>query len=309
MSSLADLWDENKYSEGDPIRQLIAASKAYKDWPMDTLTWGADLVDMGTGALSKLANGERRNQIKTDLSGNLRRAFSEPRKELGFSAGPAPDTEAGRSFGRMLNPALLVSGNINLSSKVPSNFALRKQMKEAVDELPSLSRRDFMKKSAGIAGGTAAATIPGAKLLKKFAPEERAVVKQAAVEAAPKYKYNSLKEYLDDVAGQASRHADEFPEEVIKSPKELLRERLLKDEEAYNTSKFFYKDNLKGSSPGEWIDPFTGQPHSEEFLKNIRNTTDDFSPQAKQEMKEFKSWADVAYDGDWALGATKEFPR
>lgn len=202
-----------------------------------------------------------------------------------------------RSMG-FFNPVPL--GNV-------SPFMLRKQMKEAIDEIPSLSRRDFMKKSGGIAAGTAAASIPGAKLLQKFAPEERAAVKQAAVEAAPKYKYNSLKEYLDDVRASG----DEFVDLTAGEGKQVdfMKQRLLRDESLYKQSKFNYDPKLKDPVSGNWIDPFTGQPHSEEFLKNIRNTTDDFSPQAKQEMKEFKSWADVAYDGDWALGATKEFPR
>lgn len=187
-------------------------------------------------------------------------------------------------------------------------FMLRKQIE---DVATNMSRRDFMKKSAGIAGGTAAASIPGAKLLQKFAPEERAVVKQAAVEAAPKYKYNSLKEYLDDVETSVYSKYDEpwFDEVNDLTARQQIQQRLLQDEQAHNTAKFFYKDNLKEPTTGKWIDPYTGQPHSEEFLKNIRNTTNDFSPQAKKEMKEFKSWADVAYDGDWALGATKEFPR
>lgn len=168
-------------------------------------------------------------------------------------------------------------------------FLLRKQMKEAIDEIPSLSRRDFMKKSGGIAVGTAAASIPGAKLLRKFAPEEKQIAKEVAAEVAPKYKYNSLRDYLDDVESKVYSKYDDAEPFSAMSSKDQIRERLLQDEEAYNTSKFFYKDNLKGNSPGEWIDPFTGQPQSEEFLKNIRNTTNDFSPQAKKEMKEFKT--------------------
>lgn len=160
----------------------------------------------------------------------------------------------------------------------------------AANPIQSESRRSFLKKSAGIAGGTAAMSIPGAKLLRKFAPEERAVAKQAAVETAPKYKYNSLKEYLDDVETQAFSKFDE-PHTAgwDIEPKDLMKERLLLDEAEHKAAKFFYKDNLKDPTTGKWINPYDGQPHSEEFLKNIRNTTNDFSPQAKKEMSDFKN--------------------
>lgn len=193
------------------------------------------------------------------------------------------------------------------------NFTMRKELGDAV---ANLSRRDFLKKSAGLAGGTAAASIPGAKLLQKFAPEERAIAKEAVTEATPKYKYNSLKEYLDDVTDyshdigherayesamehgynnhpEADRYMDDFVDNFDFS--KIQKERLLRDEEAYNTAKFFYKDNLKDPTTGKWIDPFTGKPHSEEFLRNIRNTIEDFSPQAKKEMNLWKN----LHGDDW----------
>lgn len=168
----------------------------------------------------------------------------------------------------------------------------------AANPIQSESRRSFMKKSAGIAGGTAAMSIPGAKLLQKFAPEERAVAKQAAVkqgvaEAAPKYKYNSLKDYLDDVhegvTSSAGPRGWQTTEGGFGTYDDLIKKRLHEDEAGYEASKFFYKDNLKDPKTGKWIDPFSGQPHGDEFLRNIPNTKDHFSPQAKKEMKDFKN--------------------
>jgi len=85
------------------------------------------------------------------------------------------------------------------------------------------------------------------------------------------------------------------------SAKDLIKRRLIEDEAGHETSKFFYKDSLKDPKTGEWVNPYTGQPHSEEFLKNIPNTKDHFSPQAKQEMKNWKqqhgdSWNDFSSD-------------
>lgn len=180
------------------------------------------------------------------------------------------------------------------------NFVLRKGLQDAVEGGTDLSRREFMKKSAGLAGGTAAASIPGSKLLQKFAPEERAVAKQAAVETAPKYKYNSLKEYLDDVTDYshdvgherayesamengynnhpgADRYMDNFIDNFDFS--KIQRERLLEDEQLYN----HYKQNPE-------IDPFSGRPHHPQVIQDrVERSLNAFSPQAKQEMKALKS--------------------
>lgn len=176
------------------------------------------------------------------------------------------------------------------------NFVLRKSLEDA---LPSMSRREFMKKSAGLAGGTAAASIPGTKLLQKFAPEEKAIAKEVAVEAAPKYKYNSLEEYLDDVESKVySRYDDAEPMSAM-SNRDQIRERLLQDEQAYKTAK----DNLARPNPKK--DFNTGLPP-----KSQVDQMNAFSPQAKQEMKEFKSLTkqiDTDYTGthDWTEWAIK----
>jgi len=319
MPSLSDLWDENKYSEGDPIRQLISATKAAKEWPMDALAWGADLVDLGSSGLSKALHNQ---DLRTDLGGNLRRAVTPPLYEgkPSFSAPRAEDLEDARSVGRMLNP-LLLGGNQKLPGsgivdkivnkltgvsdidKGKRAFLVGKPTEDQVNILTDIlttpvTRREFMKNSALVSGGVAAASIPGVKLLQKFAPEERAIAKEAVTEAAPKYKYNSLKEYLDDVTDYshdigherayesamehgynnhpgADRYMDNFVDNFDFS--KIQRERLLADETAYNEAK----RNLSSLNPKK--DFNTGlPPRSQVDLLNA------FSPQAKKEMKAYK---------------------
>lgn len=207
------------------------------------------------------------------------------------------------------------------------NFQLRKEL---VDALPNLSRRDFMKKSAGIAGGTAAMSIPGAKLLQKFAPEERAVVKEIATEAAPKYKYNSLKEYLDDVHGETRmRMFDDFDppttgyhaaEDVPQALREWdegfksrMRDRLLRDEARYKEHNNLSK-GVQFTEEGHPVlifdEKVIRRPLSWDEISNANKTIMEFSPQAKKEMKEFKSLTkqiDTDYTGshDWTQWAIK----
>jgi len=168
------------------------------------------------------------------------------------------------------------------------NFVLRKGLQDAVEGGTDMSRREFMKKSAGLAGGTAAASIPGSKLLQKFAPEERAVAKQAAVETAPKYKYNSLKEYLDDAqmwAKEDFKAADLSGQGARYSRDEFLKRRLLDDEETYNAIKGMPED----SSPVgvRWED--------------IQREQNALSPQAKKEMKDYKNRTQSFFGGkEWS---------
>lgn len=188
-----------------------------------------------------------------------------------------------RSMG-FFNPVPL--GNV-------SPFMLRKQMKEAIDELPSLSRRDFMKKSAGIAAGSTVGAGVTAKLLRKFAPEEKQVLKEGAdtvaqtIKELPKHKYNSLKEYLDDVTiraegdilGSGNAFSDSLRSEGIKY-------RLQGDELAYNNAKWAEQNAAK-------------YPH--EYQPRDRETLNMLSPQAKKEMKELKTLSQdlhVEYGGN-----------
>lgn len=180
------------------------------------------------------------------------------------------------------------------------NFVLRKGLQDAVEGGTDMSRREFIKKSAGLAGGTAAASIPGSKLLQKFAPEERAIAKEVAVEAAPKYKYNSLKEYLDDAqmwAKEDFKAADLSGQGARYSKDEFLKRQLLADETAYNEAK----RNLSSLNPKK--DFNTGLPPQSQV-----DLLDSFSPQAKKEMKSLKETLDFYrdlsgdYKSSWAEG-------
>lgn len=345
MTSLYDLWDEEKYSEGDPIRQLIGATKGVKDWPMDAVAWGADTVDLLTAGLAKIAKQNPRlaEAIKTDLGGNLRRSTKEGYDRPTMTQGPSPDVEAGRSVGRMLNPFLWAGGQkiptpkMDLMKFNPArraflsarDAAYKQPIPEAAEDLGNaagallntpMDRRTF-NKSAVAAGGLAAGGMGGLKLIERFAPE----AKQAA-EAIPKgwesvqggsHRYYSLKEYLDDVVNHANdiaheksyesamengynnmpdmdRFMDDFVDNFDLSKE--IKKRLLQDEELYNQAKQNIKQGLEPA------------PYELRFNKNGKTVTtewaDVFSPQAKKEMKEFKSLTkqidnDYAGKHDW----------
>lgn len=195
-----------------------------------------------------------------------------------------PDVPTGNTMIRIAREK--VSPNEAVSAKDVERFNFSLNSWEPLIKEPSvnMSRRDFMKKSGGIAAGTAAASIPGAKLLQKFAPEERTlakeanVAKQAAVEAAPKYKYNSLKEYLDDVETSVYSKYDEpwFDEVNDLTARQQIQQRLLRDEQAYVNAKDVKSGYLKLDNP-------TGDEYK--IMDEILN---DFSPQAKKEMKLLK---------------------
>jgi hypothetical protein len=169
------------------------------------------------------------------------------------------------------------------------NFVLQKKLGDAAT---NLSRRDFLQKSGGLAAGAAAASIPGSKLLQKFAPEERALVKEAVTEAAPKYKYNSLSDYLKDtqkdIISKTNSDFSHLPgrdpytgaqyESVLNS---RMRDRLLDDEAYYRSAKDMFK-------PGGTRDPAVY--NIPEGYKASYKSLDDFSPQAKKEMSEYKDF-------------------
>jgi hypothetical protein len=152
------------------------------------------------------------------------------------------------------------------------------------------SRRKFIKGSAAVAGATAL----GVKGLGGFGKEVAKVgeeVKSAAkiADNIPKHKFNSLKEYNDYLnkdADEAYNNLTSSERNWIKDPdnwKANWKKEFAQTEESnYKTSKFFYKDNP------ELKDPFSGNKLSPEFLKNIDNTLEDFSPKAKQEMRDIK---------------------
>lgn len=324
MPSLSDLWDENKYSEGDPIRQLISATKAAKEWPIDALAWGADLVDLGSSGLSRAL---RNQDLKTDLGGNLRRSVTPPLYEgkPSFSATRAEDLEDARSIGRMLNP-LLLGGNQKLPgseivdkivnkligvsksfSEARRQFVIGKkeglaeevqpEVKEVVDSLMGMKmdRRQFNKTAAAsaagaaVGGGLLSKFIPKAKVADKL-PEATQVAKVAdKIESSP-YKYNTLKEYLDNVDEYVTTNIDNLSG-YGDTKEQIMKEILLCDEYLYTSMK-------AGQRAG----------FDKQHTKDVLN---EFSPQAKKEMKEFKSLTkqidtDYANPHDWTEWAIRD---
>jgi len=309
MPSLADLWDEDKYSEGDPVRQLIAFSKSIPDWPKDVLNFGNESIDSLTSMIPNKG-------LHTNLRGKLYDPMYSG--ETSVSATPGEDVQNAKHLAKAMNP-LLWAGGQELNT-----FGLRKKITEALHNKYNMeinpSRRGFLVGKAtadvvhpleapldeilqtpmtrrtvnkGLAAGAAGVAMGGG-LLSKFAkvPEAAKALETVApiAEQATKYKYNTLAEYLDDAkkgAGDSQywlnegEHNDQFFNE-------LLQKRLKQDEANYNNSKFFFNDTLKDPKTEQWIDPFTGQYQSEKFLKNIPNTLNEFSPQAKKEMKAYK---------------------
>jgi len=167
-----------------------------------------------------------------------------------------------------------------------------------------ISRRDLIKKSAIVAGGGAAlAATP--TLLRNFAKEaEHTIPKVAehaadniAVNTSKNYKFNTLQEYLIDAMERSGHHKywepdfDYFPD--------LLKEVLKQDEYAYETAKRFKKNygsiqEYQNSPQGIW-----DKQHGFDNASQGENLhlVDAFSPQAKQEMKNWKkqhgnSWND-----------------
>ena len=128
MPTLADLWDEDKYSEGDPIRQLIAFSKSPRHWGMDALNWGNELIDSATSTIPNKA-------LHTNLRGKLQDPLYGG--ETSVSATPSEDTQNAERLGRAINP-LLWAGNQKLNT-----FGLRKMLTDAFDKAPRVENRIY----------------------------------------------------------------------------------------------------------------------------------------------------------------------
>ncbi len=165
------------------------------------------------------------------------------------------------------------------------------------------SRREFLKttgKTATLAaigtGGIAAVRKTG-KETAKVAPK---VADNAAVQATKNYKFNSLKEYLDDVEARAydeasigasenglrGRDAEDYIDEVSGDwTKNILR----RDEVDYSQGKDLFKHGIEFKQNGDIIVKKDGSRINQATLDYYGNKLEEFSPQAKQEMKEFKT--------------------
>lgn len=177
----------------------------------------------------------------------------------------------------------------------PTNEAITSTLSTGNDILQTpVSRRNVLK-GAVLAGGAVAAP----SLLKNFSKEVEHTVPKVAehsidniVNSGIKHKYNTLAEYFDDVTKSSSKHyqddLDNF--EVTLSPKEMddlykshFTERLKQDESTYK----LHKSNAKS-----YNNPERSLNNLQTKLRdraNIYLEENSFSPQAKQEMKNWKS--------------------
>lgn len=314
MPSIIDLWDEKKYSEDDPVRQLIAATKAVKEWPMDTLNWGNELVDMTTGGLNKIFPRIPKTHLAKTLPHSI---YGDKYDSPSLSEYPAQDVQDGRTVGRLLNPALLFGGNQRVPLPKTGEFnAGRRALitQEAVDDTDKLSaaiealknkpmtRRDFNK---GLVTGAGA--VAAAPLLSKFATKAEKVpeiVKAAEVipEASKTYKYNTLQDYITDVSSRIEANAYDLAYEHAM-------------ENGYNNmsgmdkfmddfiDKFNYNNAMKTELEGDALRYTTERQRQkastmsdEDYLNYLKlgrhddkvDTLTAFSPRAKEEMKALK---------------------
>ena len=226
----------------------------------DAALLGMDVA--GLGGLAKL--GGRAALRKMDKSVEdavyeaITRQFNLNKMEPKPAATPWPkDT-----------PAQALLPPRELWNTVPREMPKAKPTIEKAQEHINMSRRDFLKKGGAIAGSAAL----GGGLLRKFGDD---VVEDVApkvldntANVSQKYSVNSLKEYLDWVSDIANGTLDEG---VLGTDfNQRMKNILSADEQLYTSMKAGQAD---GFSPQE-----------------IEETLNMFSPQAKAEMKEFKSF-------------------
>jgi len=176
----------------------------------------------------------------------------------------------------------------------PTNEAITSTLSTGNDILQTpVSRRNVLK-GAALAGGAVVAP----SLLRNFSKEVEHTVPKVAehsidniVNSGIKHKYNTLAEYFDDVTKSSSKYyqddLDNF--EVTLSPKEMddlykshFTERLKQDESTYK----LHKSNAKS-----YNNPERSLNNLQTKLRdraNIYLEENSFSPQAKQEMKNWK---------------------
>lgn len=189
----------------------------------------------------------------------------------------------------------------------PTNEAITSTLSTGNDILQTpVSRRNVLK-GAALAGGVAVAP----SLLRNFSKEVEHTVPKVAehsvdniVNSGIKHKYNTLAEYFDDVHKSSSNHYQDdldnfevtlFPEERDDLYKSHFTERLKQDESTYK----LHKSNAKS-----YNNPERSLNNLQTKLRDRANTyleENSFSPQAKQEMAEYKNHAN-SYWSNEALG-------
>lgn len=159
----------------------------------------------------------------------------------------------------------------------------------------SLSRRDALKKLGAITGGAAVTggTLGVArKLLDNVATDVAPkIADNVAVQAAKKYKFNSLGEYIASVKHRAKEEAriqaEEFgigfsEKDLPNSVDDWTRQMLKQDEDFYTNYKLRTSSELE---PTPWEIDYN--PETNQFTSLFADEV--LSPQAKQEMKDFKT--------------------
>lgn len=180
----------------------------------------------------------------------------------------------------------------------------RKAYEEATKGTLNPMRRKFMKGAAATAGVAAIGGLAGLKKAGKETAEQVAkktgdnITKTAA---KPKYKYNSLKEYNEDLMGRAMDesdiaswerdgrpaldYGDSYEDDILKWKKHLAD----MDEQAYSRAKESATEGIYARPDGSFADRY-GNRVSEYDMKRL----DWFSPEAKAEMKMFKNDSTMA---------------
>lgn len=167
----------------------------------------------------------------------------------------------------------------------------------------SLSRREALKKLGALSGG-AALTGTGLGVARKFldnavtdvAPK---VIDNVAVAATKNYKFNSLAEYLAAIRKDVTGHMDdslgygwqmESPDHVFEI-NHAMQQQLRNDEQLYNAHK---------AAVAEGREPLPWSIEHNPKTKNYESIYADevLSPQAKQEMKDWKEGA-ALLDSDY----------
>ena len=161
----------------------------------------------------------------------------------------------------------------------------------------SLSRRDALKKLGAITGGAAVTggTLGAArKLLDNVATDVAPkIADNVAVQAAKKYKFNSIADYLAYIRNRATDEADiqaaelggGFSEDdLLGSTDEWTRKLLHMNDKEYQSRKTQFSSG--GTHDPEIYQLSPGYQHEYNKFKQQQN---EFSPQAKQEMKDWKA--------------------
>jgi len=191
------------------------------------------------------------------------------------------------------------TGLASLVTKLGGKLSKSALNKMAI-EAGNLSRRDFLKGSAAVAGGAA---LGGLLKLGRETGEQVAkhstdnVVSTAAKDAPKKYKYNSPKEYAD---GLNRRPADEIAPDLNPMYDQELPHNynMVNDPKYVDGYSRYIKENLASNDEALYNKAKTLIAKDKPINYQEADSFGAFSPQAKAEMKELKRHYQINYDMD-----------